>query len=131
MVKIQRDGLRLNTNAIRQLSTGSSYKGSSGQGSSRISSRARVSLNDTPFVGRKDGAVNVFPNPLFECSNASFASARSEPDSARARQHAATSSAVRFARTHEADRGRASVDDMSNQGKNHWHAAFDQIRYRR
>ena len=48
--------------------------GGSRPSSSRRSARgqARVSLSDAPFKGRQDGAFNMFPNPLFENSNASL-----------------------------------------------------------
>jgi len=38
-------------------------------GSSRS---ARVSLSEKAFRGRQEGAINLFPNPMFENSNASF-----------------------------------------------------------
>ena len=39
-------------------------------GSSRS---ARVSLSEKAFRGRQEGGINLFPNPMFENSNASFA----------------------------------------------------------
>jgi hypothetical protein len=86
----QHDDARL-TGRSSARSTGS-RPGSSGRRSE--SARARVSLSDQAFKGRAMGAVNMFPNPLFENSNASLAytdrshgAGRSDPGTPLARQH--------------------------------------------
>jgi len=86
----------------------SSRPGSSRPGSSRLrSARARVSLSDQAFKGRAEGAVNLFPNPLFENSNASLAytdrshgAGRSEPGTPSARRHSG-GSATRFSTSYD------------------------------
>ena len=101
-------GIHLNTSAAGNVRMGDDEPGSpltcrsslrsagSRPGSSRRSSRgqARVSLNEKAFKGRQDGAINLFPNPLFDNSNGSLVytdrSARTQ-GSQSARQHGGAS----------------------------------------
>ena len=81
--------------------------GSSRPSSSRRSSRgqSRVNLADKAFKGRQDGAINLFPNPLFDNSNASLVytdrssqGGRSEAGSPANRQHGGSAGVVRFSK---------------------------------
>ena len=92
-----------------EIQTGRSSMRSTGSrpGTGRSSSRgqARISLSDQAFKGRQEGAVNLFPNPLFENSNASLSytdrsHARSDPGTPTARRHSGTS-ATRFSTSYD------------------------------